>query len=189
METLKDAVTIIFGFFALVIAYKGLQTWRLQLKSTADTELARRILIQLYKVQNEVAHLRRPLRETFLPNGINRLDIDAVNKAWAEQYDTEWQSLQKELAELHVACIEAQAVWDKDFPQKLVPLKQCIGELRLHISENIKMQLKPVYTSHLNSEEMDMVLYGLGKDGDSFAQKVEDAILQVDKDTRPFLVK
>jgi len=189
METFKDIATIVFGVAALVIAYKGLQTWRVQLKSTADTDLARRILIALYKIQREIAHIRRPLRETSLPEGASHFDKEAVNKAFTDQYMKEWSNLQGELVQLQVACIEAQAVWDKDFPRKLIPLNQTIAELQQHISEHIQSKNDPHHEPYLDRTETWKVLYGLGDASDTFARKVEDAIILVDMDTRPFLVK
>lgn len=44
------------------IAWKGLQTWRAQLKGTTEYELARNLLRSVYKTKEAINHLRAPFR-------------------------------------------------------------------------------------------------------------------------------
>lgn len=189
MEIVKDIITSLAAIAAVVIAAIGLQTWRRQLKATEDSNLARRILISLYKVKAEIANLRRPLREVSIPESDNKFDDQVQNEAFAKQYQAEWNALVRELAELEALSVEAQAVWDLKFNKYLADVRGVANELRQHISEHLAMKRDNLYESYLDKKEIRKVLFGIGGDDDDFAKKVDAAIEKVDSQVRPRFIR
>jgi hypothetical protein len=84
METVKDIVTIFGTLAAVVIGFLGLKIWRIQQRSSADTELARRILVGLYKIKMWVSVIRHPFRQVVVSEE-KRLHPNAVEEAYALQ--------------------------------------------------------------------------------------------------------
>ena len=189
MEIEKDIITSLAALAAVVIGYFGLRTWRLQLKATADSDLARRVLIALYKVNSHMSYIRRPMREVSLPPGVAPNDFRAVEAAYEEPYNAEWKEFDSELVELRVACIEAQAVWDRQFLSYLAPLNVCVGQLRDHISEYLMTKRHPGYESYIEPKDMRKVMYGMGGETDEFGKEIAEAVASLDEKTRPhFLI-
>jgi len=189
MEIAKDIVTILGTVAAVVIGILGLKTWRVQLKTTSDNDLARRILVSLYKVRSNIQFIRRPLREAILPEDKSQFDQNATTEAFAKQYETEWNKVREEMAELEAASIEAQATWDRDFPNHLIPLRTCIFELLDYIREHLRTQAAGRGESYHKPEEIRKIIFGTGGSTDEFGQKVEEAVKNVDDVVRPRFVK
>lgn len=51
LQTAKDLVGMMVPLPAVLIAWRGLSTWRRQLSTTRDSDLAKRILVALYKAE------------------------------------------------------------------------------------------------------------------------------------------
>ncbi|PYT01368.1 MAG: hypothetical protein DMF63_00530 [Acidobacteria bacterium] len=185
METAKDIATIIGTAAAIVIGFLGLKTWRIQLRSTADTELARRILVGLYKIKASVAFIRRPLREGItLPEGASISDQNAWTEAVAKQYQEEWNKLADERTELLVSCIEAQAVWDRDFLRHLTPLNVCLGELLDNITDYFEAKRQTYRDPDYHPAKTRRILFGTGGANDEYAQELNRIILDIDEKVR-----
>ncbi len=59
-SVIKDLVTIISLIIASIVGIKGLQTWRRQLRGTADYELAKRLLKTIYNLREAIHQARQP---------------------------------------------------------------------------------------------------------------------------------
>jgi hypothetical protein len=57
---IKDVLTAIAAVGAASIGLLGLATWRKQLKGRTEYELARRLLVAVYRIRNAVSYLRNP---------------------------------------------------------------------------------------------------------------------------------
>lgn len=188
MEILKDIVTIAGTIAAAIFGFVGLKMWRMQLRSTNNNDLARKILVALYKVKLSVMHLRRPFREVSIPDD-KRFNTEAQNEAFAKQYQEEWDRLRNDRIELQVACVEAQALWDKGFLSNLVPLNQCITELEMHLQEYLRSKTKLHAEPMFDRKETHKIIFGLGTAQDEFGTKFDTAIDDIDGKVRPHLQK
>jgi hypothetical protein len=59
-ETAKNIVAVVAPLIAVYIAWRGLSTWNRQLRGTRDSDLSRRILVALYKVETMIRQIRSP---------------------------------------------------------------------------------------------------------------------------------
>jgi hypothetical protein len=186
METIRNIVAIIAPLIALFIAWRGLSTWNRQLKGSRDSELSKRILIALYKVEMMLRDIRHPFVEYRLPEGTSQFDQEASNKAWAKIYEEKWKKMSETLAELQAASIEAKAVWDKDFPEVLNSLFECVNELQNHLSDHIQKKINPGYDSLYESRENRKIVYArLGSlESDEFSLRIRSAVSQIDERVR-----
>ena len=175
-------ITVVGTIAAVVIGYLGLITWRVQLKDTADRDLARRILISLYKVKGLVGHIRRPFREYSIPEDA-RGDKKAEEDAYSQTYQVEWNKLAEERGELQVAAIEAQAVWEKDFLRHLVPLNQHLVDLEMHLQDYLKSRRNP-HEEVFDREKGRKVIWGWGSN-DEWGKQLDGIIDDIDKTVRP----
>lgn len=121
-----------------------------------------------------------------VPEGGSQGDADAArNEAFAKQYQDEWKILVTNLAELEAVGVEAQAVWDSEFPMLLRDLRVCVFELQDVVTEYLRSKRNRHYEPNMDRQEMRAVLYGIGGENDVFGKKVESAIAKVDSNVRP----
>src|SRR3989304_91489 len=91
----KDIVTLISLAVAALVAIKGLQTWRRQLKGTADYDLAKRLLKAAYRLRDALQAVRNPfmssgevqyaIKEVQLEVKPSDEDFNAANTATANK--------------------------------------------------------------------------------------------------------
>ncbi len=80
-ETAKNIVAVLAPLIAVYIAWRGLSTWNRQLRGTRDSDLSRRILVALYKVETMIRQIRSPFVEYRLPPDSSPFHREASNKA------------------------------------------------------------------------------------------------------------
>src|SRR5260221_5644218 len=61
LSTVKDLMVLIAAVIGSYVALMGLSTWKRQLKGHTDHELARRILVSLYKYRDAINGVRHPM--------------------------------------------------------------------------------------------------------------------------------
>jgi len=186
-ETARNIVAVVAPLIALYIAWRGLSTWNRQLRGTRDSDLSRRILVALYKVETMIRQIRSPFVEYRLPSDASHFDREANNKAWAKHYEDQWKALAENLAELRAASLEAKAVWDKNFIDDMHPFFAVINELHSHLSEHIQWKLNPHEEPIYDKKETRSIVYGTFDDKDEFGKKMKESIEQIDERVRRYL--
>jgi len=196
---LKDISIGIAAVYGTLIAKKGLDTWRRQLKGQSEYELSRRILITLFKYRDAIDSVRNPLMlgvETPYPpdneaKNMNRDEIDfyGVSKA----YQARWNKIYTEKESLYVDLLESEAIWGNDLKNLFKKVFSLESELRL------------AFTFHLNSinpktESLDRDFYNIqlknrrsiiyefpSENPDAFKQDMFSAIDSVEAYLKPKL--
>jgi hypothetical protein len=184
METAKDIVTIFGTLAAVVIGFLGLKIWRIQQRSTADTDLARRILVCLYKIKMSIALMRRPIKDAPAIPEEKRGDPKAYAEALEKQYEEEWNKLREERLELQVASIEAQALWDRDFMNNFIPLNVCLGELLDNIYDYLEVRKQGYRDPDYQPAKTRQIMFGTGGDSDEFSKELDKVISDIDGKVR-----
>ena len=106
----KDLAVIIASFTGIWLAMTGLYTWRRQLKGQTKYELARRILVSLYRHRNELNILRRPVNWV---EWIGAEDEDKKRKRiyiWRSAYSIKQKEFQEISAVLHADMLDAEVL-------------------------------------------------------------------------------
>jgi hypothetical protein len=116
----KDIVTILATVTATIIAYAGLQTWKKQLRANAEYDLARRVLIAVYKVKDAVNNCR-----IFIDP---REHLEEAKK----QHSVQIAKVDDSTSNFAVELLEAEAVWgdEKNFHEKFDDLYKAASYMK-----------------------------------------------------------
>lgn len=119
---LKDifipSIGILVAAGGVIIANKGLNTWKNQLHGQSNYELARRILVSLYKYREAIYGVRYPLiysHEMEFSHedenmGQKEKEYYGINKA----YQIRWENIQNIKVILSADLFEAEALWGEE---------------------------------------------------------------------------
>jgi len=151
-----------------VIALLAFLTWHRELRGPAEYELARRLLLRVYKVRWAIHAFRR------------ELDFEEA------ALETKWNRINEPARELDADILEAKVLWPGalDTPRKT--LKKCIDHIFLNIRKRDRQQKKQNVQENERAA-VDAVLWG--DESDDFGSRVEDAVRQFEKALEPFLMR
>lgn len=131
----KDIVVGLSAAFGAFIAWRGLSTWRRQLRGQADFEAARCLARATYKLRHAVQAARVPLVAVQeFPAGYKGDDVSSGEErrsAWAHVYAARWKHVWDGLQEFDAAQLEAEALWGIETRTVTDKLPQCCTDLRL----------------------------------------------------------
>ena len=134
-QWLSDAAQIVLAVSAAIgaiAAWKGVSTWRRELKGRTEYDLARRVLTGVYRVRDAIRHVRSPmmLSSEYLDRPGRKPDAqqaDADDYKYA--YGQRWSRIQDAMSSLEVDLLEAEAIWHEELRECSALLKSCVGEL------------------------------------------------------------
>jgi hypothetical protein len=165
----KDIVTIIATSIAAVVAITGLQTWRKQLKGNAEYELARDILVAVYRVRDAIRNCKFPP----IPE-----PLEEVKKF----HDQQLPKLDDMLSNLDIELLEAEAIWGEN--QNIMT---SISEFRA-LATAVKPEYQLTYILPSPGENIYYFpsLFSWGED--DYSPKVERAVKKIEYHLRPKLM-
>jgi hypothetical protein len=128
-----------------IVAYRGLQKWREELRGKADFDVARGLVRATFKLRDEIQSCRVPLiRAAEFPKGYqtppaNHLTNWRVEaEALAYIYKNRWQSVSTALQEFDAQALEAEALWGADIRDSAQVLRMCAMTLFVSIESIIE---------------------------------------------------
>jgi hypothetical protein len=203
MEELTNIISALAAVAVVLIAYKGLSTWKEQLKGNVEFEIGRKLLRSLYRVRDAVGYVRNPfasaseigaaLKEAGFE--VSFRDEDYHWKSQQALYMMRWKMALDAFTELDLASFEAEVLWGKDITEKLERLRRLLHKLNITIVTYIRDLQTP--RRHDPSEEeimeSDDILYAKGgatEEGYSrskYTAEFSDAINQIEDFIRPRL--
>lgn len=204
ISTLSDIAVGGAAVIGAVVAWKGLGTWRQQLKGANEYELARRILKCTYHLRDAIAAARSPVMfggempkppsEESARMGAEQIRFYGTTRAYEER----WRNVQERRSALQAELLEAEALWGA----KLKPLFQPLFTLQHELWVAIHLYIQsinpdsPAGNSHAFSkllhEKHGDVMYDLseGEDKpDRFAKAVQLAINSIEEELRKHLTR
>src|SRR5215216_7272461 len=98
---IKDLCTGAAALVASYVALAGLDTWKKQLTANAERELARRVLIAVYKVRDAINDCR------LIATDIDSVTVDITQRI----HEKKFEKLDEAKADLDAELLEAEAVW------------------------------------------------------------------------------
>lgn len=115
-----------------IVAYRGLQKWREELRGKADFEVARGLVRATFKLRDEIQSCRSPLiRGAEFPPGYQTPNVNhpAVARVEAEAlayvFNNRWQRVTTALQEFEAQALEAEALWGADIRDRTQALRTC----------------------------------------------------------------
>jgi hypothetical protein len=169
-------ITALLALSGIVIAFVGLKTWRRQLKGTHDFELAKRLMLDAYNLEESIKQFRNPF---------------IIGNNERDEYDRRWKEVVSFANELRASLTEAQIIWDKSKSQGYkTSVNKLIGELIIALRHYLTDQdnsKKSNYTQLLSKNDMN-VLYSDYEDNiDSYSAKVDEFIKSIENFAKPYL--
>ncbi|WNK67586.1 hypothetical protein RM156_03510 [Pantoea agglomerans] len=122
---LKDVVVVAAPATGAWVAVKGLSTWRRQLKGQSDYNLAKDVLINIYKYRDALFFVRHPLitgAELKLPEGVDEKELKYAEVNYlqtATAYENRWNKVVEVRSKLLTNIVEIEALWGADLAQQL----------------------------------------------------------------------
>lgn len=120
MELITDVITSGAALTAAVVAVRGLSTWQHQLKGQSEYDLARRILVSVFKYRDALIGVRHPAMWA------NEMPYPSKEKAdtmtqdqirfygIAEAYQARWDKVQEQRTSLYTDLLESEAIWGNE---------------------------------------------------------------------------
>jgi hypothetical protein len=160
------------------IAALGLRTWRLQLQGTAHFDLARRLLLEVYRLRDALERVRSPLMMVSEAAGA---DDDLPWELTA--YERRWQRVVEAQAPLEVCVYESEILWG-DAARTL--MRELAGQTNaLYLALGAFARSKHDEHESLTQEQRG-VLYG-GSEHDAFSAELRTTVEGFEAYVRPHL--
>jgi hypothetical protein len=175
LPLIKDGVTTLAALVAAYVGFTGLQTWKKQLTANAERDLARRVLVKVYKVLDAIDNCRL--------DGLINGDVVETKKI----HEVLFEKLKKAKEELDVELLEAEAVWggDDSYQSTFLPfqvqedlLRYAFWEFYAEGNKGTEAKMK-AYKDLFVSFDLDQQ--------DEFSERLEDSIKELEDFLRPKL--
>lgn len=186
----KDWLTLIIAGFGVCVAWKGLRTWQRQLKGTSQFDVAKRLMLKVYQIRQDIEFCRESYRSipllTHYKNGKpipkNEQELYSSNREMWDRYNV----VAKTRNEMEYILFESEIILDKNVRDFFKPIENICYILRHAIDEHIIIICDPKYKNMSESEELYneyreslRVIYS--KEDDDIQIKVNSAVAEIEK--------
>ena len=196
LEAIANVVTAAAAIWAILIARRGLDTWRDQMRASTQYELARRCLLSTLRIRQAIQGFRGPaispgeMREAAEKAGVDPDSMDLhelLAKSDEYVYVERWRPISEAYMALRADLLEAEVVFGSEWRKAADPLERTIRKLRwgwYRFSRDKKRESSPK-----DSEKIDALMYDMSSDTelDDFAAQVEAAVAHLEALARPHL--
>ena len=195
VHDLFDIGGVLATVVAVIVALRGIGEWRNQGIATADHDLARRLLIELYRYREAIGHVRNPMILGYegKKEGENYVvyeKVDVVAKAYGERFEKLGEVKSKLLANI----LESEAVWNVEVKSLCVALFRLERELFSHVRAYL-ITIDPKQTDDMRQayieimgKQRDILYEGVG-DEDEYLADINQAFSIVERSLRPKLLR
>ncbi len=197
LSEIKDIAVGLSAVYAAFFAYKGINTWREELKGKSEYQLAKDTLRAVYKVREAFKYVRGPIiyayeypEEMTSPSG--HLKPECRYEGTAYVYDNRWKRLHEAFLELEEYHLEAMVEWGSAHQDTIVPLRECRVKVQMaiqHLLSRYKDPDEPDWMSIDERKEQQGVLYYGGEKSkfDSFTPEINLAVMRFEDWLRPHI--
>lgn len=175
LSALGNLLVAAAAIAAAIAAFLGLNTWKAQIKWQRDHDLARRLLVEIYRFRDAVAAARNPFIWAY---EMTPDDGAAPSPRWTEEesHAGEVRAYQKRFSEiasiapqLYALLLEAEAVWGPELSSKWKKVNRLQNEF------TTQTQLYLDYTDPRN-KRADLTAFYADKDAVAAAKLIVKAI-------------
>lgn len=191
----KDVVTLGVAVVGVCVACKGLKTWQRQLKGSSQFDVAKRLMLKVYLIRQEIESCRSPIRYvTFIEYDDEGNAIPASQQQYEAIKKDMWDSFSgvgKAFNEIELLLVESDIVLDKKIRELFKPIKKICFKLRVSIREYLnllepkKIQQRAAELTAKRSEELEKIIYA--EDGDEIQTQVDSAVAEIEEFIRPYI--
>lgn len=175
-EALRATSTAVAALVGVTIAYRGLETWKRQLRGAAHFDSCRKFLLAVYRLRDEFASIRSPLRQiTMKPDETHQT---AYNRDLLERHER----LASLMRECEVAAYDVEAMVGTVVRDWLKDLRRPVIKIAIAIESYIKR------SGHQDQEEMLGVLHETHRPrSEEFTSQIKKAIDAVENSLGPVI--
>ena len=195
----KDIVVILAAIVGGKVAVKGLSTWQRQLRGTNEHDLARNILVKVYRYRDAVHGVRHPAMFGYEMPDPEKETIDEMT--WEEKrfygtskaYEARWEKVQEEKKSLYGDLLEAEAYWGNELEDHFKELYKLETDLLLVLQELLTARdphSSPDdkdYANEYLKEKRGLIYDKLEGEPDEFRKSILDAIVKIEDILKPRL--
>ncbi|MBI4302432.1 MAG: hypothetical protein HY664_07490 [Chloroflexi bacterium] len=192
-QIISDIALGASAIIVAVVGFKGLRSWRAQLKGNAEYEVARRLIRSALAVRDTIYNYRGFL--TYSGESIDRKRSTSEAEPEAIVLDEEFAhrnrliEVQRARSDLHQAALEAEALWGKPVNKALGPLVACMSEIFATHSSYFDSRLNQAKGRYVNVEYLktcSLIIYSRGPE-DDYSKRLDKAIETIETEFRKYL--
>ncbi|MBV7523406.1 hypothetical protein KW834_03165 [Pseudomonas sp. PDM29] len=181
VHDLFEIIGALATIVAVCVAAAGINAWRWQLRATSDHDLARKLLISIYKYREVIKRIRHPMImifETSADDNEKRSEKPDVERfqGLCKAYSRRFKAAEEIRVLLLSELLEADVVWGerlRTIVSHLIKLELELGEyLRSHLMVINPSEADDMREAHveLQKKRRDILYDDLSVDGDEFTQ-------------------
>lgn len=195
---LKELLLVAAAITGGIVAVSGLRTWKRQLKGQSEYELARRLLLAIYRLRDAFRAARSPLM--FVPPDEGGSDAGEGTfpqkrhiRGLRRGFEERLRALDNTWSDVQLAALEAEVIWGRAVRELVAPLNECRAKFVTTVHEYFWLNDPPPYaTVDRNAERVTRVestLYSVSNNPqeDQFLKELLDAIDKAEAFIRPHL--
>ena len=195
---LKDIILLLVAIIGVGSAIFGLKTWRKQLKGNTEYQLARRLMIVIYKARDYVKIVRNPfmdggeITQAFKENNeeVPNIHDKKYNiKVDRAVYSMRWRQLNSALSDLKIELLEAEVIWGKEVVTKLNAFYICIKDLNFAIYKHINVKDGIFKLTAEELKKNELIVYDTSDDPseNEFSGKFKQSVEEIECYIKPML--
>ena len=153
MSEISQAITALSTFIiacatvaAGIAAWVGLNTWKKQMIGEHESNLARQILVFVFRHRDAIAGVRNPMiwsnesEDAMSDEDREESDMQYRNYlGTARVYEKRWDKVVDIRSQLYPLLLEADAIWRDQLKKKLEPVFHLENELRITVSRYLRV--------------------------------------------------
>lgn len=184
---LKDTVVMAASVTGIYVAFKGLGTWKRQIKGQSEYALAKETLINIYKVRDEIIRVRNPMMMTNEQpeppeDKARKMNEDEISfYGLSEAYNKRLEKVVSAKSILLVNLTESEAMWGlhlKELAKQLFKqqryLTSKINFYLVVMNPKINERAKEIFLKDL--EVIHSVVFDSLEENDEYNKKLNESI-------------
>ena len=177
------------------VAWRGLSSWKKELKGKAKFEVGRGLILATYKLRDAVESCRNPFLSAieypkeYQTDKKERTSQDE-GRAITHIYGNRFKKVSECNQKFDMASLEAEALWGSPIAERVSKLGDCIREL----NASIWMYTKNVYdggetfkSDKEMADEIKMTVLSVNPKKNAFTIKTQKAVEEIENYIRPHL--
>lgn len=197
ITAIKDIVVAGAAATAAIMAYRGLNTWRKELKGRSEYQLAKDTLRTIYKIEDAFRSVRNPMIRPFeypkeLTDHTGGLKKEHKHEGTTQVYESRFKKMDQAFIELEENFLDALVEWGPENEEKIDPLRRCRAELIVNLQDLLRRYKYPHEKNWKDTDKRnreDDVIYDISKDGQGFTSEINDAVKIFDSWLRPVIAR
>lgn len=199
ISCVADAVLAIAALVGAVVAILGLRTWKAQLRQGEDHELARSMLVSLFRYRDAIRNVRNPamsIHEMPVPppeQAQNMTDEGKRHYGVAFAYQARVDRVVKVREDMYPSRLEADALWGPDLSTRFQVLEKLERELLSDIrcflrsqDPNSSEKMRQAYANSLQKKRD--ILYERESEDDLFRQEFDAGLESIESNLKSKLI-